>query len=146
MYSCSVREKPPLKFLVPLFLFAIFFVAAGLLHFLFPEPYVRIMPPFLLWPKALVWVSGAAEIAGGLGLLIKRCRRAAAFGLALLLVAVFPANIYMAAAHVHFPGLMGKSWVQWSRLPLQIPLIFWALHYAEIKRVRSTRKAQKMAG
>jgi uncharacterized membrane protein len=58
----------------------------------------------------------------------------AACGLAVLLVAVFPANIYMAAAQVPFPGAMGKSWVQWLRLPLQIPLIVWATYYTKSRR------------
>lgn len=118
-----------LSYFVGLALLGIFFVVSGLLHFFSPAPYLRIIPPFLPWPKTLLWISGAAEIAGGLGLLVTRFRRAAAYGLALLLVAVFPANIYMAVAHVAFPGLMGESWIQWLRLPLQIPLIFWALHY-----------------
>jgi uncharacterized membrane protein len=48
-----------------------------------------------------------------------------------LLGAVFPANIYMAVAHVSFPGLMGESWVQWLRLPLQIPLVLWAWYYTK---------------
>ena len=124
-----------LRFFAGLALFAIFFIVAGLLHFFRPAPYWRIIPPILPWPKMLLWVSGAAEIAGGLGLLLPRFRRAAAYGLALLLVAVFPANIYMAVAHVAFPGLMGESWAQWLRLPLQIPLIFWALHYARKRPV-----------
>jgi uncharacterized membrane protein len=106
-----------------------FFVVAGSLHFLFPGPYLQMMPPFLPWPRALVWISGAAEIAGGAGLLRPRWRRAAAYGLVLLLIAVFPANIFMAGAHVPFSGLLGQSWVQWLRLPLQIPLILWAWRY-----------------
>jgi uncharacterized membrane protein len=77
-----------------------------------------------------VRISGAAEILGGAGLFLRKLRRAAAYGLTLLLVAVFPANVYMAVAHVAFPGLMGKAWVQWARLPLQIPLIPWAIYYA----------------
>jgi len=84
----------------------------------------------------LVQISGGAEILGGLGLLLRRFRRLAAYGLASLLVAVFPANIYMAVAHVPFPGVMGESWMQWLRLPLQIPLIVWALHYAKSPRKR----------
>jgi uncharacterized membrane protein len=102
------------------------------LHFLFPDPYLRIMPPFLPWPRTLVAVSGAAEIAGGLGLVLPKFRRAASYCLAALLVAVFPANIYMAAAHVPFSGVLGQSWVQWLRLPLQIPLILWVLYYAKV--------------
>ncbi len=117
-------------FFAGLAVFSILFVVAGTLHLLRPEPYLRIMPPFLPRPKLLVWISGVAEIAGGLGVLLPRFRRAAAYGVVVLLVAAFPANIYMAVAHIPFPGLMGKPWAQWLRLPLQIPLIFWALHYA----------------
>jgi uncharacterized membrane protein len=110
---------------------AVLFIVAGVLHFLFPGLYLRIIPPFFPWPRILLRISGAAEIAGGLGLLLARFRRAAAYGLVLLLVAVFPANIYMAVAHVSFPGLMGESWVQWLRLPLQIPLVLWAWYYTK---------------
>jgi uncharacterized membrane protein len=95
---------------------------------------MRIMPPALPWPRALVLISGAAEFLGGAGLLLRKFRRAAAYGLTLLLVAVFPANIYMAAAHVAFPGFLGEAWVQWTRLPLQIPLIAWALYYTKSSR------------
>ncbi|GAC1435862.1 MAG: hypothetical protein NVS1B11_17060 [Terriglobales bacterium] len=79
----------------------------------------------------LVWVSGAAEIAGGIGLLVPRWRRPAACGLVALLVAVFPANIYMAMAHIAFPGWLGEPWVQWMRVPLQLPLIWWAFRYTK---------------
>ncbi len=89
------------------------------------------VPPFLPWPSALVSISGVAEIAGGLGLLLPRWRRLAAYGLVLLLIAVFPANIYIAVAHVRFSGLLGNAWVQWLRLPLQIPLVLWAWRYTK---------------
>jgi len=110
-------------------LLAAFFVVAGILHFLFPEPYMRMVPPLLPWPMAIVWVSGVAEILGGIGLLFSQSRRPAAWGLVLLLIAVFPANIYMAVAHVHYARLLGQNWAQWLRLPLQLPLIFWAWRY-----------------
>jgi uncharacterized membrane protein len=110
-------------------LLAAFFVVAGILHFLFPQPYMRMVPPLLPWPMAIVWVSGVAEILGGIGLLFSPSRRPAAWGLVLLLIAVFPANIYMAVAHVHYAGLLGQSWAQWLRLPLQLPLIYWAWRY-----------------
>jgi uncharacterized membrane protein len=74
-----------------------------------------------------LWISGAAEIVGGVGLLLPEFRRAAAYGLTLLLVAVFPENVYAAVADVSFPGILGQSWIQWLRLPLQIPLFLWAL-------------------
>jgi len=110
-------------------LLAVFFVVAGILHFLFPQAYMRMVPPLLPWPMAIVWVSGVAEISGGIGLLFRESRRLAAWGLVLLLVAVFPANIYMAVAHVQYAGLLGKSWAQWLRLPLQLPLVYWAWRY-----------------
>lgn len=87
------------------------------------------MPPLLPHPLALVWISGAAEIAGGLALLIRPLQRAAAWGLIALLVAVSPANVYMAVAHLPFPGIFGQSWFQWVRVPLQLPLILWAWTY-----------------
>jgi uncharacterized membrane protein len=127
-------------FTIGLVLFASIFIIGGFLHFLRPAPYLRIIPPILPWPRLLLWASGAAEILGGVGLLVRPLRRAAASGLALLLIAVFPANIYMAVAHVLFPGFMGESWVQWLRLPLQIPLLLWALHYAKSHPSHETRE------
>lgn len=115
------------------FLLAGFFVAAGILHFLFPESYIRMVPPFLPRANTIVWVSGVAEILGGIGLMLPRWRQFAAWGLVLLLIAVFPANIYMAVAHVQYAGLLGKSWAQWLRLPLQLPLIYWAWRYTRLK-------------
>ena len=114
---------------------AVFFVVAGSLHFLFPRPYLRMMPPFLPWPQTLVWISGAAEIVGGVGLLLPYWRRFAAYGLVVLLIAVFPANVYMAVAHVPFSGLLGQSWFQWLRLPLQIPVILWAWRYTSVEQM-----------
>jgi uncharacterized membrane protein len=109
---------------------AIFFIGAGIMHFVAPDAYIRIVPPLLPMPHLLVIVSGMAEILGGIGLLVPFTQRAAAWGLVALLVAVFPANIYMAVAHLPAPGILGQSWAQWLRLPLQIPLIFWAWRYA----------------
>jgi uncharacterized membrane protein len=118
------------------------FIIGGMLHFAVPEIYAQIVPPILPHPKALVIISGVAELMGGVGLLLPRCRRAAGCGLALLLVLVFPANIYMAAAHVPATGMLGNCWLQWLRLPLQIPLIWWALHYARpIERGRLNSRA-----
>lgn len=111
--------------------FAGLFLISGILHFARPEPFVRIVPPMLPRPGELVMISGATEILGGIGLLIPRTRRVAAYGLALLLEAVFPANVYMAVAHVTFPGLLGNRWLQWLRLPLQVPLIWLAWHYTK---------------
>ena len=105
------------------------------MHFVVPEIYIRIVPPHLPYPALIVLLSGIAEIAGGLGLLFPITRRAAAWGLVILLLAVFPANIYMAAAHLPFAGLFGKSWLQWLRLPLQFPLIYWTYLYTRKRTV-----------
>ncbi|TVT40162.1 DoxX family membrane protein [Hymenobacter setariae] len=104
-----------------LYVLVVLFVGAGLLHFLHPAPYLRIMPPELPAPRMLVLLSGAAEVAGGLGLLWPATRRWAAWGLLALLLAVFPANVYMLLIHeqLHLP-----AWVLWARLPLQ-PLLMW---------------------
>ena len=78
------------------FLAAIFFVLAGSLHFIRPEFYLRIVPPYIPRHVAIVRISGFLEILGGVGLLLPQTRRMAAWGLVALLIAVFPANIYMA--------------------------------------------------
>ncbi|MDQ3459973.1 MAG: DoxX family membrane protein [Deinococcota bacterium] len=107
------------------YLLAALFVTAGLSHFLFPEPFVRIVPPALPAPLGLVYLSGLLEVLGGLGLL-SRYRRPAAWGLVLLLVAVYPANLYMAMeperAGAGIPPLL-----LWLRLPLQFVLGGWLL-------------------
>ncbi|MGI8744390.1 MAG: DoxX family protein [Bryobacteraceae bacterium] len=110
-------------------LLAALFIVAGVLHLVSPAPFLRIVPPFLPWSEALVAISGIAEISGGVGLLIPGLRRFAAYGLVVLLIAVFPANIYMAVAHVPFGGWMGQAWLQWLRLPFQFVLIAWAWIY-----------------
>jgi uncharacterized membrane protein len=75
---------------------AVFYIVAGSLHFIKPAPYLRIMPLYIPWHAAMVRISGAFEILGGLGLLVLATRRTAAWGLVAVLIAVFPANIYMA--------------------------------------------------
>jgi uncharacterized membrane protein len=110
---------------------AIFFVVAGTFHFLKPEMYLQIMPPYFPAPQLLVAVSGIAEIAGGIGLLIPRLRRAAGWGLIALLFAVFPANIYMVqhSERFHF-----APWILWARLPLQVVFIAWVWFAAQQHR------------
>jgi uncharacterized membrane protein len=109
---------------------ALLFVGAGVLHFVRPEIYLRIMPPALPAPRLLVLLSGAAEVVGGVGLLLRATRRWAGWGLLALLVAVFPANVYMVglASALHIP-----AWVLWARLPLQ-PLLGWAVWRAAIRQ------------
>ena len=109
------------------------YVVAGILHFLVPGLYVQIVPPVFPAPLALVYLSGLAEIAVGIGLLIPRTRRYAAWATIALLVAVFPANVYMATSGVVVEGIPGggdpSALVRWGRLPLQAVLILWAFWY-----------------
>ncbi len=108
------------------FCFALGFVAAGANHFLHTALYVRIMPPILPVPTALVYVSGVCEM--GLGaLLLTRWQRIAAWGLIALLIAVFPANLQMALHPGLFPQIPAA--VQWARLPFQALFIAWAYAY-----------------
>ena len=104
---------------------AAIFVAAGVLHFVKPHTYERIVPPAFPSPSTLVLVSGVAEIAGGVGLLVPRLRRPAGWGLIALLAAVFPANVYMALAPGRFSDVGVPAWAWWARLPLQPALMTW---------------------
>ncbi|MBD2713516.1 DoxX family protein [Microvirga sp. STR05] len=103
------------------YVLAFLFFSAGLLHFLAPATFVRIVPPYLPAPLLLVYLSGAAEIVGALGLLFPATRRLAVLGLLLLLVAVFPANVYM--LQTHGAGVAVPLWALWLRLPLQLLLM-----------------------
>ena len=105
-------------------LLAIFFVVAGILHFVFQQAYVRVMPPYLPFPAALVVISGIAECLGGLGVLMEGLRRWAGFGLLLLCLAVLPANVQML---IDATDAGKEGWIialLILRLPLQ-PLLMW---------------------
>jgi uncharacterized membrane protein len=101
---------------------AFFFICAGSGHFLKPEFYVQIVPPGFPAPRLLVIVSGICEIAGGIGLLLPSVRKLAGWGLIALLIAVFPANIYMA---LHSERFGFAPWLLWARLPLQLVFGVW---------------------
>ena len=116
---------------------AAFFVVAGALHFLRPGAYVGIMPPFLPNPRDLVLISGAAEIAGGAGVLMRATRRAAGVGLVVLLVAVFPANVQMLINHRGQDMPWWMEAILWIRLPFQGLLIAWVWRATQSSRVRT---------
>lgn len=103
---------------------AIAFVVAGALHFVIPRGYVGTMPAWLPKPLLLVYVSGVFEMLGGLGLLLPATRTAAAIGLILLLLAVFPANVEMLRLAQSRGGSALFIAACWLRLPLQ-PLLMW---------------------
>lgn len=101
------------------------FILAGVMHFVQPAPYLTIMPPALPWPLALVYISGAAEIIGGIGMLVQATRRAAGIWLILLLLVIFPANVQM-LLNWRAEGVPAwKEALAWLRLPMQAVLIAW---------------------
>ena len=106
-------------------LLALFFIVAGILHFVFPAAYISVMPPWLGWHAALVIISGVAECAGGIGVLLPATRRLAGIGLLLLCIAVLPANVQMLldAREAHRAGWIIALLV--LRLPLQLMLMGW---------------------
>lgn len=121
-----------------------FYMAGGIGHFVDDEFFIRIVPPYLPYPEALVYISGVFEILGAIGLLVASTRRWASYGLIALAICVFPANLYMAMhpelftdlfvqwhgeqfiqENPDFPALM----LQWVRPPLQLVIIsltWWA--------------------
>jgi uncharacterized membrane protein len=98
---------------------------AGINHFVVPETYASIIPDALPGPLALVYISGLAEIAGGLGTMHPRTRRAAGWFLIATLVAVYPGNLEMAVNADDYPGVPGGRATLLARLPLQILFIYW---------------------
>jgi uncharacterized membrane protein len=107
---------------------AVLLAAAGVLHLVRPRPFERLIPGPLGNPRRWVLGSGAAELACAAAVAHPRTRRVGGLATAALLVAVFPGNVKMALDSR--PG--AQSWtnrpaVAWSRLPLQIPLVGWAL-------------------
>lgn len=107
---------------------ALAMVAVGTLHFTSPSGFVKIVPAWLPAALILVYVSGFFEIAGGVGLLVAKVHRAAAWGLMALYVAVFPANINMAVNDIQPSGGHIPQSVLWLRLPFQavfIALAWW---------------------
>jgi len=106
-----------------LYAIAALFIGAGLAHFLWPNVFVRVVPPYLSRPLLLVYLSGVAEVLGGIGVLLPSVRPYAGWGLLLLLFAVFPVHIYM----VRQPGTFSKVplWALYARLPLQFVLMAW---------------------
>jgi len=104
------------------------FTLAGALHFIRPAPYRAIMPPALPAHTELVYLSGAAEMIGGLTALFPRAHPFSRWWLIAVLVAVFPANVYMAVSPDEIKGLPDiPVWLLWARLPVQLLFIAWVL-------------------
>ena len=107
-------------------------MAVGVSHFTNPAPFVAIVPPGLPAHLELVYISGACEVAGGLGLLLPSTRRAAAWGLLALLVAVYPANIHMLVNEVYLPDMPRERWLLWARMPMQFVMAAMVAYAGEL--------------
>jgi uncharacterized membrane protein len=107
-------------------LFAAPFLISGVIHMIKPSTFTRIMPPYLPYHRELVLVSGVFEIVLAIMLLIPATTRLAAWGLIALLIAVFPANVYLYQHPEIWPA---PHWLHLLRLPLQGLLILWAYAY-----------------
>ena len=120
---------------VGVYIMAFLYVVAGINHALIPDFYIRMVPPYVPEAEWMVVISGAAEILLALALPFPRLQRLAAWGIILLLFAVFPANIYMATNYADFHI---SPWFAYGRLPLQFLLIWWAWMYTrESKKVKA---------
>ncbi|MEO8086198.1 MAG: DoxX family protein [Bacteroidota bacterium] len=120
-----------------LFIMSALYTITGTMHFIHPEFYLRIMPPWIPMHEEMVFISGVCEIVFAILLLFPFTRRLAAWCIIGLLVAVFPANIQMTINYFreHNPGL----WITIVRLPIQVVLILWAYKFTRAdNRVRTT--------
>jgi uncharacterized membrane protein len=115
-----------------------FFVVAGALHFARPRMYEAIVPDYLPARRSLVYASGAAEALGGAGLLHPATRRYAGWWLVATLVAIFPANVWMAQKPARYPVPGGRAALI-ARLPLQAALVAWVRAAAQSSAPRSAR-------
>jgi len=108
---------------ISIYLIGLLFILAGVNHFISPDFYVNIMPPYIPAPLTMVYVSGFFEVLGGGGVLIAKVRRAAGWGLIALLIAVLPANLHMVMHPAEYPSISYLALI--ARIPLQFILIAW---------------------
>jgi uncharacterized membrane protein len=111
---------------------ALFLVGSD--HWVNPQRYLPMMPPWIPLHLELVLFTGAAEVAGATGILLRRTRKLAGLMLGIYFVAVFPANIHNALNGLAVEGLPQASWYYWARLPFQPLAIWWALFSAQLIR------------
>ena len=118
----------------------LWFLIGGVAHFAATTTEMRIVPPYIPWPRAAVLITGVFELLGAIGLLVRRYRAAAGFGLSLLTLAVTPANIYMLD---HAELFAVPYWLLLLRLPLQgglLALIIWSSGVAQVFRLQRVKR------
>lgn len=110
-----------------LYLMAGIYIMAGMMHFIKPKVYLRIMPKYLPAHRALVYLSGVAEIVFGVGLLIDKFRNTSVIGILVLLTLFLSVHSYMLTEEKAAAGI--PQWILWLRIPLQFGLMYWAFQY-----------------
>ena len=116
--------------LITIYIMSFFYISTGIKHFTNVDWFMKIMPPFLPYHKELVYLSGAFEIILGIMLIFKNMRFLAGWGLILLLIAVFPANIYL--AQTNGAAMNISPALAWGRLPFQVVFIILAYWHSKI--------------
>ena len=120
-----INTKYDLK-LLSIITMGLFYISVGVNHFTDPYWFLQIVPPYLPYKIELVYISGLLEVILGLMLLIPKTRFYAGWGLIVLLIAVYPANIYL--AQTNGEAMNTTPLVAWGRLPFQfifIGLAYW---------------------
>lgn len=112
-----------------LYLMAGMYVFAGLMHFIKPKAYMRIMPNYLPNHKALVYWSGVAEIFLGIGLCFTHTKDWAIYGIILMLIVFLLVHFYMLKGEKESAGI--PKWILILRIPLQFGLMYWAYWYLQ---------------
>ncbi|MGI8951588.1 MAG: DoxX family protein [Chitinophagaceae bacterium] len=121
---------------IGVYLMAIFYVFAGVNHFLHPEFYLQIIPPYFPAHETLNKLAGIAEISGGVLLIFPGTRNFAAWQIILMLLIFFTVHIYMIQkAPMQLGSLTVTPFIAWLRIPLQFILIFWAYNYTSSKKL-----------
>lgn len=118
---------------VSILVIAAFFFIGGVAHFVFTDVFVRIMPNYLGYQKELVLISGLFELLGAIGILFPSTRLLAGYGLIVLIIAVFPANINMAIHPQDYKSI--PELLLWLRLPLQFFFVWFV--WQSIKSIKS---------
>jgi uncharacterized membrane protein len=125
----------------------LFFVLGGALHFAMPEMYDRMIPPFAPGsPRLWTNLSGALEIAGGLGMLVRPLRPLAAAGLFLLLLAILPANVHVAVASGEIENLPYPPAYFWARVPFQAFYLAWVAWAGDLRGAGRGLRARRAPG
>ena len=110
-----------------LYLMAAIYILAGIMHFIKPKVYLRIMPSYLPKHKALVFWSGVAEVLLGIGLLVKPTKDLAVYGIIAMLLIFLLVHFYMLTGKKQAAGI--PRWILILRIPLQFALMYWAYSY-----------------